>query len=93
MSEEKAPASLNSSLIITQKSRWGRALEYGAGRGTHVRNRISRPAGEGKSGTLLFPPVSLLSCPKSSSSGGRMAAYIGEMTGEVTGYKLTAVIR
>ncbi|KAA8581128.1 hypothetical protein FQN60_002709 [Etheostoma spectabile] len=65
VSEEKAPASLNSSFINTQKSRCGRALEYGAGRGTHERNRISRPAGEGKSDVL----VGFLSSPKSSSSG------------------------
>ncbi len=75
VSEEKAPASRNSSLINTQKSRWGRALEYGAGRGTQVRNRISRPAAGGKFGTLLLPPVIFLSRPESSSSGDSRAAW------------------
>lgn len=74
VSEENAPASLNSSLIRTQNSLWGRALEYGAGRGTHVRSRISRPAGAGKSGTLFPPVLGFLSGPTSSSRGDRMAA-------------------
>lgn len=75
VSEEKAPASLNSSPNMTQKSRWGRALEYGAGRGTHVRRRISRPVGGGKSGTLPPPAVTLLSIPNSSSIGATVAAW------------------
>lgn len=79
VSEEKAPARRNSSRIRTQNMRWGRALEYGAGRGTHVRRITSRPAGGGKSGT---PPAeggflsSAPTCrPPSSSSGANSAAY------------------
>jgi len=84
VSNEKAPASLNSSLISTQNSRCGSALEYGAGRGTHVRSRISRPAGGGKSAALLLPAAGFLSRPKSSSSGARRAVWEGEGRRHVT---------
>lgn len=83
VSDENAPASRKSSLRRTQKRRWGRALEYGAGRGTHVRSRISRPAGGGKSGTP--PPAGLRSSgpptrPASSSNGANRAACVDRKT-------------
>lgn len=75
VSEEKAPASLKSSLVSTLYMRWGRALEYGAGLGTVVRRMTSRPAGGGKS----IPDINFLSSGKldflgSSSNGPRVAA-------------------
>ena len=47
MSEEKAPASLNSVGVRTQYIRWGVGREWGEGRGRVVRSTYSRPLGGG----------------------------------------------
>ena len=47
MSEEKAPASLNSVGVRTQYIRWGVGREWGEGRGRVARSTYSRPLGGG----------------------------------------------